>query len=93
MTKSKRTILDRVTRDFAYRSCPNGACPDQHADREHVRSILGSAAADLVRICPESRELNHAINKLNEALHWAHDAIDRHGIMSLDDSEYSGENK
>jgi hypothetical protein len=87
MTKSKKTILDRVTRDFAFRVCPAGADPDRHADREHVRSILGSAAIDLARIVPESRELNHALNKLDEAVHWAHDAIDRYGQNSPEVSE------
>lgn len=78
MTKAKRTILDRVTRDFAYRPCPFGVDENRHADREHVRSILGSAAIDLVRICPESRELNHALNRIDEAVMWCHAAIDRH---------------
>lgn len=78
MTKAKQTIIDRVIKDFAFRDCPAGADPDRHADREHVRAILGSAALDMVRICPMSRELNHALNKLYEAVHWAHDAIDRY---------------
>ena len=81
MTKSKKTILDRVTKDFAFRPCPIGADPERHADREHVRSILGGAALDLVRICPESRELNHALNRIDEALSWCHSAIDRHGVF------------
>jgi hypothetical protein len=37
---------------------------------------------DLVLICPQSRELNHALNKLHEALFWAHAAIDRWGETS-----------
>jgi len=82
MTKTKRSILDRVNRDFVFRPCPIGADPDRHADREHVRSILGSAALDLVRICPESREMNHALNRLDEAVMWCHAAIDRHGVSS-----------
>ena len=57
----------------------------KHHDREAVRSMLGMAALDLVRICPQSRELNHALNKLDEALYWAHAAIDRHG--KIDDPE------
>jgi len=82
MSKTKRTILDRVAKDFAFRPCPAGACPDRHDAREHARSILGSAATDLVRIVPESRELNHALNKLDEAVMWCHAAIDRHGVSS-----------
>ena len=79
VTKAKRTVLDRVTSDFSYRPCPTGVDPDRHADREHVRAILGSAAADIVRTCPESRELNHALNRLDEAVMWCHAAIDRYG--------------
>jgi hypothetical protein len=30
-------------------------------------------------LLPQSREANHALNKIEEAIHWAHDAIDRHG--------------
>lgn len=78
MTKTKQTILDRINSDFAFRPCPIGADPIRHHDREAVRSVLGVAALDLVRVCPSSRELNHALNKLEEAVHWAHDAIDRH---------------
>ncbi len=82
MTKRQQTILDRLNRDDAYRPCPVGADPIKHHDREAVRSILGIAKQDLVRIVPESRELNHAINKIDEAMMWAHAAIDRHGDSS-----------
>lgn len=82
MTKAQRTILDRITKDFAFRECPDGVDQDRHADREHVRAILGNAAMDLVRIVPQSRELNHALNRLEEAVHWSHAAIDRHGVSS-----------
>ncbi len=82
MTKAHWAILDRVTKDFAFRPCPDGANEDRHADREHVRAILGNAALDLVRIVPQSRELNHALNRLHEVVHWAHAAIDRHGVSS-----------
>lgn len=79
MTKAKQTILDRVNSDFRFRACPEGADPVRHHDREAVRSVIGCVALDLVRICPGSRELNHALNKLDEALYWAQTAIDRHG--------------
>jgi hypothetical protein len=81
MTKAKQTIIDRVNSDFRFRPCPLGADPVRHHDREAVRSVLGVAALDLARVCPQSRELNHALNKLEEALSWAHSAIDRHGRM------------
>jgi len=86
MTKRQLTIVDRINQDFAFRPCPSGADPIRHHDREHVRSILGSAALDLVRIVPTSRELNHALNKIDEAVMWCHAAIDRHGVSSPGES-------
>jgi hypothetical protein len=85
MTKAQQTILDRINSDFAYRHCPVGVDPLRHHDREAVRGVLGNAAADMVRICPQSRELNHAINKLEEAVYWAHAAIDRYGVSNQDE--------
>lgn len=82
MTRAQQTILDRLNSDYRFRPCPLGADPNTHHDREAVRSILGIAALDLVRICPGSRELNHALNKLDESVYWAHAAIDRHGSES-----------
>ncbi len=82
MTKRKQSTLDRVISDFDYQTCPAGADPIRHHDRESVRSILGIAAQDMVRIAPECRELNHAINKLDEAVMWCHAAIDRYGERS-----------
>lgn len=78
MTKTKQTIFDRLSNDYASRPCPSGADPIRHHDREAVRSIVGIAALDVARVAPESRELNHALNKFEEALHWAHSAIDRY---------------
>ncbi len=40
---------------------------DQTADLAQIHQILGSAAADLVRICPESAERIRAIKHLEEA--------------------------
>jgi hypothetical protein len=80
VTRRKQITFDRVSNDFQFRPCPAGADPDKHQDREAVRSILGIAALDLVRIVAESRELNHALNRLDEAVMWAHAAIDRHGV-------------
>ncbi|MGZ3299344.1 MAG: Acb2/Tad1 domain-containing protein [Isosphaeraceae bacterium] len=78
MTRAQQAIIDRVNSDFRFRPCPLGADPVTHRHREAVRSVLGIAALDLVRICPGSRELNHALNKLDEAVYWAHAAINRH---------------
>jgi hypothetical protein len=78
MTRAQQTIIDRINSDYRFRPCPLGANSITHNNREAVRSVLGIAALDLVRICPGSRELNHALNKLDEAVYWAHAAIDRH---------------
>ena len=87
MSKTKETILDRVYGDFAFRPCPVGADPIRHQVREAVRSVLGIAALDLVRLTPESRELDHALNKIYEAVMWCHAAIDRHGVSSPGEGE------
>ena len=79
MTKSKQSILDRWQHDTRFRACPEGADVVRHHDREAVRSVLAVAGEDLIRLLPQSREANHALNKIEEAIHWAHDAIDRHG--------------
>ena len=52
MTRAQQTIIDRVNSDYRFRPCPLGADRFKHHDREAVRSILGIAALDLVRICP-----------------------------------------
>lgn len=87
MSKRKQTVLDRINVDFAHRQCPIGADPETHADREMVRELVGCLACDLVRLCPDSRELNHALNRLDEAVMWAHAAIDRHREKSIGRAE------
>jgi hypothetical protein len=87
MNKARQTILDRVNSDFRFRPCPLGADPVRHHDREAVRSVIGCVALDLVRICPGSRELNHALNKLDEALYWSQAAIDRHSTRAASSVE------
>ena len=77
MSRHSDTILERIERDYDPDSRPWPGTDKQH-DSDHVRRILGAAAADLVRICPESRELNHALNHLDEARAWAEAAIERH---------------
>jgi len=79
MTKAQQTIIDRLNIEYAYQPCPIGADPFRHAQRERVRSVLGIAALELVQLAPPSRELNQALNKVEESRHWAFDAIDRYG--------------
>jgi len=77
MSKTGDTILDRILSDYDpdARPWPGTAQAD---DASQVRRILGAAAADLVRICPTSRELNRALNHLDEVRMWAEAAIERH---------------
>lgn len=84
MSERKLAILECISVDYARRPCPNGVNPEAHADRETVREMVGCLACDLVRILPEGRELNHALIRLDEAVMWAHAAIDRHGASTLD---------
>jgi len=83
--KVQQTIRDRIQKEYARRPHPPGVDLNRHNDRETIRIMVGSLAQDLIMICPQSRELNHALNKLNEAVHWAHDAIDRYGVLSPGD--------
>ncbi len=76
MTKSQLTIIERLADDHAYRAESTKA---QIHDVEQVRAAIGAVAVDLVRLCPPSRELNHALNRLDEAVMWAREAIERHG--------------
>lgn len=85
MTKTQNR--ERTRKEYEYRRCPAGADENRHEDRESVRLIVGNTADDLILLCPQSVELKHALNKLAEALHWAHDAIDRHWASSPETKE------
>jgi hypothetical protein len=73
----RRSILDRLESDHHERPCPRGGNIVTHCDREEARSLIRDTALGLARLVPPSRELNHSLNKLDEALFWAHAAIDR----------------
>ncbi len=81
MSRHSDTILDRILADYDpdARAWPGTA---EAQDIAHVRAMIGSLAADLVRICPQSRELNQALNSLDEACGWAERAIERHRASS-----------
>jgi hypothetical protein len=87
MSKQKLAILERWNSDTRFRPCPPGVDPVRHHDREAVRSVFSIAGNDLIRICPLSRELNHALNKVEEAIAWCHSAIDRHPVNRPQDDE------
>jgi hypothetical protein len=74
VTKRQVTIRERIERDFS----PAALTPQQRHDCEYLQAVLGAAALHLADLCPESREMHAAINKLDEAVHWAHQAIARH---------------
>ena len=78
MTKRVATIRERIERDFS----PVALTAEQRRDCEYIQAVLGAAALRVTDFCPESREMHAAINKLDEAAHWAHEAIVRHGVMN-----------
>jgi len=76
MTKRQATIRERIERDFS----PAALTPQQRRDYEYLQALIGAVALRLTDFCPDSRELNGALNKLDEATHWVHKAIARHPL-------------
>lgn len=74
MTKRQTTVRERIERDFS----PHALTAQQRRDCEYLQAVLGAAALRLTDFCPESREMHAAINKLDEAVYWAREAIARH---------------
>lgn len=74
MTKRQATIRERIERDFS----PTALTAQQRRDFEYLQALIGAVALRLTDFCPESREMHAAINKLDEAVYWAHQAIARH---------------
>jgi hypothetical protein len=74
VTKRQTTVRERIERDFS----PHALTAQQRRDCEYLQAVLGAAALRLTDFCPESREMHAAINKLDEAVYWAHQAIARH---------------
>jgi hypothetical protein len=79
MTKAQQTIRERISSDFKYHAPQSWDDVDR---QEAVRSAGKSMALELTELCPPSRELNHALNKIDEAVMWANAAIARHGRSS-----------
>ena len=71
MTKRQDTIRQRIECDFSALALDG----EQTRRCRRIQAVLGGVALHLVDICPELRELHAAINKLDEAVHWAHAAI------------------
>lgn len=66
--------LERISNDFRYHK-PHA--DDQSNRYEAIRALMGSAAVDLLGMCPPSRELSMALTKLDEAMFWANASITR----------------
>lgn len=58
---------------FTYHA-PTGKQPEKY---EMIRSKAHQLALDLLRMCPESRELSLAITRIEEAVFWANASIAR----------------
>lgn len=53
---------------------------ESYAERYvEIRSYAKTFAILLTKACPDSRELSHALNKLDETVMWANAAIARNG--------------
>ncbi len=71
----KPATLKRIESAFTYH--PPIAGSDQPARYEAIRGSAKNLAVFLAELCPESRELNTALKKLEEAQSWAIAAICR----------------
>lgn len=58
---------------FTYHA-PTGNQPQRY---EEIRNLALNFAAELTRLCPESRELSLAFTNLEQAVMWANSAIAR----------------
>jgi hypothetical protein len=74
VTKRQVTIRERIERDFS----PHALTAQQRRDCVYLQALIGAVALRLTDFCPDCRELNGALNKLDEATYWAHEAIARH---------------
>lgn len=64
----------RIDSDFGYHSPSSDEIAAAH---EQVRDLLARAAHELVDLCPDSRELDLALVKLEEAMFFANGVIAR----------------
>ncbi len=66
-------LIERIKRDYTRRH----VTAEQLERLERIKDSVGGVALMLAEICPESRELNIAFRKLEEASMWAGVAIVR----------------
>ncbi len=63
----------QIENNFKYHTPKDG----QSQKYEQIRAMAKSFAADLVTLCPPSRELSLALTELENAVMWANAAIAR----------------
>jgi len=72
--KFERYVRQRnIEHEFAYHE-PVGDQPKKYA---HLRMLTRHLAREFVAVCPQSHELDIALDKLNEAVMWANASIAR----------------
>ena len=65
--------IQEIARRFTYHA-PFGT---QAGRYEQIRSMCGQVGQELIKLCPESRELSVALTKLDEVVFWANASIAR----------------
>ena len=68
-------LFDDLGTRFTYHP-PKSAQPQMY---QEIRDDAKSFAETMVQLCPESRELDIAMQRLEEAVFWANAAIARRG--------------
>jgi hypothetical protein len=66
-------LVQEIARRFTYHA-PEG---DQAARYQQIRSLVGSLAQELARLCPEGREFALSLTHLDEVVFWANASIAR----------------
>jgi len=75
--ESKYKVIEKTMQELVVRFTYHKPKKGQNLRYEQVRDDAGTFAANLCRLCPESRELSLALTKLEEVVFWANSAIAR----------------
>ena len=73
--EAQRRLLTRITNDFRSHFVHPESSSYQAMDA--IRDLTKVVAEELVKLCPDGRELSTALTKLEEAMFWANAAVAR----------------
>lgn len=76
-------LVQEIARRFTYHA-PEG---DQASRYQHIRAMCGQIAQELAKLCPDGRELQQALNDLDNVVFWANASIARE---IKEEPEYDG---